>query len=84
MPVETDDHGNIICTGDGVDLYRMLALRGALKLELVGLKRRGRSAHAICKEVYGLKGNKEKVLAGMEELIKKAQDKLKQVEVPLP
>ena len=52
-----------------VDRVQLLARRSALKLEIKGLTRRGRSAYAICKEVYGLKGSKEKVLEQMNELV---------------
>ncbi len=41
--------------------YRMIALEKALKLELLGMKRRGQSAYSIVKQQYGLKGNREKV-----------------------
>ena len=41
--------------------YRMIALEKALKLELLGMKRRGQSAYSIAKQHYGLKGNREKV-----------------------
>jgi hypothetical protein len=39
----------------------MIALEKALKLELLGMKRRGQSAYSIAKQHYGLKGNREKV-----------------------
>lgn len=41
---------------------RILTLRSALKLEVAGLSRRGRSVYSIVKEEFGFKGNKEKVL----------------------
>lgn len=34
-----------------IDRVRLLTLRAALKLELLGMKRRGRSALAITKEI---------------------------------
>ena len=59
-------------TPEGIEFVQLCARRGALKLELVGLKRRGRTAYSICKEVYGLKGTREQVLAQMNELIEQA------------
>jgi hypothetical protein len=44
------------------ELFRMSALQKALHLEMQGLKSRGRSAYAIIKEEYGLRGNRSKVL----------------------
>ena len=37
-------------------LYRML------KLEMIGVKRRGRTAYSIIKQELGFKGNRQKVL----------------------
>ena len=58
-----------ILTGDDIDRYQFVARKGALKLEILGMKRRGRSAYAICKEAYGLKGSKQSVFDQMEKLI---------------
>jgi hypothetical protein len=49
-----------------INLFRMRALRGALKLEVLGMKRRGRSAYVLVKEEFGLKGNRVKVLKQLE------------------
>ncbi len=54
-----------------IKLYRMLALRGALSLECKGMKRRGKSAYAIIKNEWGLKGNKESVYTQFCELTEK-------------
>jgi len=59
-------------TPEGIAFVQLCARRGALRLELKGLKRRGRTAYSICKEVYGLKGSRERVLAQMTELIEQA------------
>ena len=48
-------------TPESVDMFRMIALYGALKLELLGMKSRGPSAYAIIKREYGLRGNKQSV-----------------------
>lgn len=62
----------IIDTPEGITAYRLLALRGALKLEIMGMRRRGRSAYAIIKEEFGLKGNKQRVLEQYEALLKES------------
>jgi len=59
----------IIDTPEGIDRYRILALKGSLKLECVGMKRRGRSAYSMVKEEFGFKGNKKKVLEQLEKMI---------------
>jgi len=48
-------------TPDKINAFRLLSLKGALKLETVGLKRRGKSALSIVKEEFGFKGNVHKV-----------------------
>ena len=49
---------------------QLCSLKGALKLETLGMKRRGRSAYSIAKERYGLKGSRAKVLAQLEQKVK--------------
>lgn len=57
--------------GNEVEAYRLLALKGALKLECLGMKRsRSPSAYAMVKREFGLKGTKEKVLELYTELLK--------------
>ena len=56
-----------------IALFRIKSLRGALKLEILGMKRRGRSAYSIVKEEFGLKGNKQKVLEQLEKVLTKEQ-----------
>lgn len=64
----------VVNTPEGIEFVQLLARRGALKLEIAGMKRRGRSAYSICKEVYGLSGSKAKVLAQLDQMIEKAQE----------
>ena len=49
-----------------INLFRMKALRGAFKLEILGMRRRGRSAYTLVKEEFGFKGSKVKVLKQLE------------------
>ena len=58
-----EDNGLIVLdTPEDINMFRMLSLKGALGLEVKGMKRRGRSAYSIVKEEFGLKGNKQRVL----------------------
>ena len=50
--------------------FRMKALRAALKLECLGMKRRGPSVYGIVKKEFGLKGTKQEVLEKLDQLIK--------------
>lgn len=59
---------------DPFERVQLLSRRGALSLEIKGMKRRGRSAYAICKEVYGLKGSRQKVLDQLNEMIVKMKE----------
>lgn len=56
-------------TGSDIGLYQAQVRLKALKLELLGLKRRGRSVYAITKEVYGFRGSREKVYKQLDALI---------------
>ena len=57
-----------------VDFYRLLSLRSALELEILGMKRRGRSVYAIIKEEFGFKGNKQKVYNQIDAYIQKIKE----------
>ena len=52
-----------------IQLYKLLTLRAALRLEVVGMKGRGRSAYSILKEELGMKGNKQKVLDQVNKMV---------------
>lgn len=47
-------------TPEKVNAFRLLALKGALKLEVLGMKGRF-NAYKIIKNEFGFKGNKKKV-----------------------
>lgn len=60
----------VVVTGRDIPVYRLLALKHALRLETMGLKMsRGPSAYSIIKREFGLKGDKRKVLAEFERLV---------------
>ena len=59
----------ILNTPNQIDAFRLLPLRGALRLEVMGMKRHGRSAYAIVKEEFDLKGSKQKVFDQFTEIL---------------
>lgn len=61
-------------TPEGIRMYFLLAWRGAIRLEAVGMKHSsGRSVTAHVKRVLGIKGNRDKVLAELEGRIEVAK-----------
>ena len=52
-----------------IDTYRLVALRAALGLELLGIKHRGGSVYAKVKREFGFKGNKQKVFDLFNEYV---------------
>ena len=59
---------NIICdTPETINAFRLLSLKGALKMEVLGMKAsRGFSAFKVVKAEFGFKGSKASVLAQFE------------------
>ena len=57
-------------TPEQIEMFRLLAMRGALMLELKGFHRSGRSIYSVVKQEFGFKGNKQKVLDQLELFIK--------------
>ena len=49
--------------------YRAKVLLSGLKLELLGLSRRGPSCYKMVKAEYGLKGSKQKVYDQFKEML---------------
>ena len=58
-----------VLTGDQITQFRAKALLSALKLECLGMKRRGQSAYSVVKAEYNLTGSKAKVLSQLEALL---------------
>ena len=52
-----------------IEWTKLLYIRYGLRMEVEGLKSRGRSAYSIAKEELGIKGNKQKVLDQVNEMI---------------
>ena len=64
----------IIDKPEQIALYQMLVLRSALKLEMVGLKMsKGRTAYSAIKQMFSIKGNRQKVLNIFNEIIEVQQ-----------
>ena len=63
----------VLDTPDQIFNFRLAALRGALKLEMLGMKRKGQSAFAELRKL-GYKGTKAEILASVEESLKKLRD----------
>ena len=58
-----------LTTPEQISAYRLAVLRGALKLEMAGMKGRGRTALSVLRGM-GYSGNREKVLAQVVEDLK--------------
>ena len=64
----------IIDKPEQIELYQMLVLRSALKLEMLGMKMsRGKTAYSAIKHLFNLKGNRQKVLDIFNEIIEQQQ-----------
>lgn len=71
MPIENLPGGGVIITGKEIDVYRLLALKGMLHLESIGMKRsRGPSVLSVVKKEFGLRGNSKKVYDAYCTLLK--------------
>tara|TARA_B100000029_G_C17293027_1_gene857712 strand:+ start:238 stop:447 length:210 start_codon:yes stop_codon:yes gene_type:complete len=60
----------VLDTPEAIDGFRVRSLRSALKLEILGMTRRGVSAYRMVKEEFGFKGSKQKVLDQLLAYIK--------------
>jgi hypothetical protein len=65
----------MITGAENIDMFRLVVLKNALKLEMLGMKRRGRSTYSIVKEEFGLKGSKQKVYDQLVEIINNIRSK---------
>ena len=63
-----------LTTPEEIDMFRIITLRSALKLELKGIQMtRGRTAYSMVKEEFNLKGSKQKVYDQFNALIEYAK-----------
>jgi len=56
----------VLDTPQAIDGFRTRMLRSALKLEVLGMTRRGQSVYSIVKQEFGFKGNKQQ---GLDQLL---------------
>lgn len=71
MGIKTFGDGGFVATGDGIPLMRLATLKAGLKLEIVGMRvSRGSTCYSILKNQYGLKGNRQRVLEQVEDMIR--------------
>ncbi len=52
---------------DQIDAARLLTLRQMLRLEMLGMTKKGRSAYSILKSEFGFKGSREAIFAALTE-----------------
>lgn len=50
-----------------IEVARLLTLRQMLRLEMLGMKRKGRSAYSILKSEFGFKGSRESIFLELTE-----------------
>ncbi len=60
----------VLDTPNTIDRFRVRTLRSALKLEILGMTRRGVSVYRMVKDEFGFKGSKQKVLDQLLAYIK--------------
>jgi|TARA_B110001454_G_scaffold208395_1_gene220836 hypothetical protein len=68
---------SVLDTPEQIAEFRLHTLHKMLKLEILGMARRGQSAYAIIKQETGLKGSKQKVYDELSEYFQ-LQKELKQ------
>jgi len=59
-----------LTTPKAINNYRIRTLRSALKLEILGMKRKGPSVYSIIKSEFGFTGSKQLVLEQLNTYIK--------------
>lgn len=65
--IQTLTDGSMVFTGTDTDRFRLLVLKGALRLEVAGMSvSRGRTAYARVKDEFGFKGSKKSVFQQFE------------------
>ena len=69
--------GTLITGTKNIEFARKLALKHMLRLEIKGMKRRGRSAYSIIKKEFGLTGSRAKVLKQFTEMLQEEEDDFK-------
>ena len=63
-----------INTPEQIEEFRLRTLHKMLKLEILGMTRRGQSAYSIIKQETGLKGSKQKVYDQLDAILNPPHD----------
>lgn len=69
--IEHTPGGATVITGPDQERFGIMALRGALHLEICGLRKRGESAASIVKKRFGFKGTRISLLKQLDEYIER-------------
>lgn len=56
MPIQHNEGGSTTITGDSISFFQLAARKGAVSLEMQGMKRRGEPAWKICRDAYSIPG----------------------------
>jgi hypothetical protein len=72
MAVINTGGGGMVITGEHVDIYRLITIRHGLKIEAMGMRLTGKapSCLSIVKREFGFKGNREKVTAQFDTMLR--------------
>lgn len=75
---QIDNNGGIIATGTGVEVFQLLSVRAALRLEKAGMKHRGGSLRKGWAVRLGLKPSStiDKVIETIEQKVKNLKPKI--------
>jgi hypothetical protein len=73
--IEDSGSGGTMITGAGIDFYKLLTIRQALQLQMIGMRMSSRlpQGTTLARRHLGLKGNKESLLRQVQELIDRIQ-----------
>ena len=73
--IEASGSGGTMITGAGIDFYKLLTIRQALQLQMIGMRMSSRlpQGTTLARRHLGLKGNKESLLRQVQELIDRIQ-----------
>ena len=63
----------IFDTPEAIKFYQLAVLRGAVKLETLGMKHSRGSQTAFAKRLYGLKGNKQSIYKQLCEMVEEVK-----------
>ena len=69
---QPNESKTVVLTGNQIDKARLVILKGMLKLECLGMSRRGVSAYKTVKAELKLKGTKHEVLAQLIKILEVA------------